>query len=134
MAFLEGRAYGRLITKIGKMTIDIPNGLKMSKLQLTEVLYSPEVGYTLVSIGNLNGKGSFGGGKCVIVYPNGERVGEVLKIKKDYIALSMIAKWQMQQWRNLHWISYTAKWGIYSGSKNCSNVCSFFNDCIGTAC
>ena len=23
---------------------------------------------------------------------------------------------------------------MYSASKNCSNVCSFFNDCIGTAC
>ena len=25
-------------------------------------------------------------------------------------------------------------WWRYSGSKNCSNICSFFNDCIGIAC
>ena len=35
---------------IGKMTIDIPNNVDISKLRLTEVLYLPEVGYTLVSI------------------------------------------------------------------------------------
>src|SRR5271163_4551832 len=35
-------------TGIGKMPIDIPNGIDTSKLQLTEVLYSPEVGYNLV--------------------------------------------------------------------------------------
>ena len=47
------------------MTIDIPNGLETSKLQLTEVLYSPEVGYTLVSVGNLDDNRfmvTFGGG------------------------------------------------------------------------
>lgn len=31
----------------GDMVIEVPNGLNISKLQLTEVLYSPEVGYTL---------------------------------------------------------------------------------------
>ena len=33
---------------IGEMTIDVPNNVDISKLRLTEVLYSPEVGYTLV--------------------------------------------------------------------------------------
>ena len=35
----------------GKMVINVPNGVEVSQLQLMEVLYSPEVGYTLVSIG-----------------------------------------------------------------------------------
>ena len=32
---------------MGEMIIDIPNGTDMSKLRLTEVLYSPDMGYTL---------------------------------------------------------------------------------------
>jgi len=54
---------------VGEMVIDIPNGVDVSQLQLTEVLYLPEVGYTLVSIGQLDDKGfstTFSGGKCVI--------------------------------------------------------------------
>lgn len=31
----------------GDMVIEVPSGLDISKLRLTEVLYSPEVGYTL---------------------------------------------------------------------------------------
>jgi Zinc knuckle len=36
---------------MGELTVDIPNGANSSQLRLTEVLYSPEVGYTLVSVG-----------------------------------------------------------------------------------
>jgi hypothetical protein len=53
----------------GEMVIDIPNGADISQLRLTEVLYAPEVGYTLVSVGRLDDNGfsaTFGGGKCVI--------------------------------------------------------------------
>ncbi|KIK36291.1 hypothetical protein CY34DRAFT_29531, partial [Suillus luteus UH-Slu-Lm8-n1] len=39
---------------VGEMVIEIPNGVDVSQLRLTEVLYSPEVGYTLVSIGRLD--------------------------------------------------------------------------------
>ena len=34
----------------GNMVIEVPNGIQLSQLQLTEVLFSPKVGYTLVSI------------------------------------------------------------------------------------
>ncbi|GLB45851.1 putative reverse transcriptase (RNA-dependent DNA polymerase) [Lyophyllum shimeji] len=34
----------------GEMEVDVPNGVDVSQLELMEVLYSPEVGYTLVSI------------------------------------------------------------------------------------
>jgi len=53
----------------GEMVIDIPNGADISQLRLTEVLYAPEVGYTLVSVGRLDVNGfsaTFGGGKCVV--------------------------------------------------------------------
>jgi hypothetical protein len=46
------------------------------------VLYSPEVGYILVSVGRLDEKGfsaNFSGGKCTITGPDGNRVGEVPK-------------------------------------------------------
>ena len=69
----------------GEMVIDIPNGIEISQLRLTEVLYSPEVGYTLVSIGRLDEKGftaRFGEGKCVIRGPDSERIGMIPKNKR----------------------------------------------------
>jgi hypothetical protein len=66
----------------GEMVVDIPNGADVSQLKLTEVLYSPEVGYTLVSVGHLDENrftATFGNGKCVICGPDGEQVGEVVK-------------------------------------------------------
>jgi hypothetical protein len=67
---------------IGELTIDIPNGVDASKLSLTEVLYSPEVGYTLISVGKLNELRysiMFANGKCTIRAPSGDKVGEVSK-------------------------------------------------------
>ena len=67
------------------MVIDVPMGADFSKLQLTEVLYSPEVGYTLISIGKLDEKGfsaTFSGGKCTIHGPDGGCVGKVPKSSK----------------------------------------------------
>ncbi|KAJ3740423.1 hypothetical protein DFH05DRAFT_1372602, partial [Lentinula detonsa] len=53
----------------GSITVNVPNGVDVSKLELTEVLYSPEVGYTLVSMGKLDDHGfmaTFADGKCTI--------------------------------------------------------------------
>ncbi|CAA7268571.1 unnamed protein product [Cyclocybe aegerita] len=72
-------------TGVGKLIINVPSGVNMKQLHLTEVLYSPEVGYTLVSIGRLDEKGfsaTFAHGKCVIRGPKGEEVGEVAKNAK----------------------------------------------------
>ena len=72
---------------MGEMTIDIPNGADITQLKLTEVLYSPEVGYTLVSIGRLDEKGfttTFLNGQCTIRGPDGNQVGAVPKIKGLY--------------------------------------------------
>ena len=54
---------------VGEMVVEVPNSLEVSKLRLTEVLYSPEVGYTLVSIGRLDQLGyavTFADGTCII--------------------------------------------------------------------
>jgi hypothetical protein len=68
-----------------EMVIDVPIGTNFSKLQLTEVLYSLEVGYTLISIRKLDEKGfsaTFSGSKCMIRGPDGRCVGEVPKSGK----------------------------------------------------
>ncbi|PPR08269.1 hypothetical protein CVT24_001138 [Panaeolus cyanescens] len=54
---------------IGKLEIDVPNRTDVLKLCLNKVLYSPEVGYTLISIGRLDKCGfmvTFGNGKHMI--------------------------------------------------------------------
>ncbi|KAJ3711114.1 hypothetical protein DFJ43DRAFT_976193, partial [Lentinula guzmanii] len=56
-------------TGTGSITVDVPNGVSVSALHLTEVLYSPEVGYTLISMGKLDDHGflaTFTNGKCTI--------------------------------------------------------------------
>ena len=72
---------------VGEMNIDVPNGTDVSQLRLTKVLYLPEVGYTLVSIGRLDEKGftvTFSDGKCTICGPDGSHVGDILKTKGLY--------------------------------------------------
>jgi hypothetical protein len=67
---------------MGESTINLPNGADGSKLALTEVLYSPEVSYILVSVGRLNDLGfimTFGNGKCTICRPDGNIIGGVPK-------------------------------------------------------
>ena len=67
---------------IGEMTINVLNNVDISKLRLTEVLYSPEVGYTLMSIRRLDDAGfdmTFAGDKCTIREWNGKLVGMVPK-------------------------------------------------------
>ena len=67
----------------GELVIDVPNDNGTTELRLLEVLYSPEVAYTLVSIGRLDEDrffARFGGGKCTIIDVNKEVVGVVPKI------------------------------------------------------
>ena len=68
---------------MGEMTVDVPNGVDISQLRLTEVMYSPEVGYTLVSVGRLDENGflvTFANGKCTIQGPEGEHIGAIQKM------------------------------------------------------
>ena len=58
-----------------------------SKLKLTEVLYLPKIGFTLISISRIDDAGyiaTFGGGKCLI--SNGSRnvVGSISKTNGLY--------------------------------------------------
>lgn len=73
--------------RVGEMTINVPDGADVSQLKLTEVLYFPEVGYTLVSVGWLDKKGfeiTFLDGKCTIKGPDGQHLGAVSKTKGLY--------------------------------------------------
>ena len=65
---------------MGTMTVSVPNGDGVSKLKLNEVLYSPDVGYTLLSVGRLDKAGytvTFGSGKCAIRGPSGNDIGAI---------------------------------------------------------
>jgi hypothetical protein len=68
---------------IGEMIVDVPNSINISQLKLTKVLYSPEVGYILVSISCLDENGflvTFANGKYMIQGPKGESVGAIQKM------------------------------------------------------
>jgi hypothetical protein len=69
----------------GDIVIELPNGVDTSKVTLTEVLFSPEVGYTLVSIGRLDQMGyssTFGDSRCTIHNAGGDEVGNIPRSKK----------------------------------------------------
>ena len=64
----------------GDLVIDIPHGDGVTQLCLLDILYSAEVGYTLVSVGRLDEAGftvTFGGGKCMLKGKDDEEIGEV---------------------------------------------------------
>jgi hypothetical protein len=72
-------------TGIGEMVIEIPNGVDMSKLRLTEVLFLLEVGYTLVSIGRLDELGYtviFTDGRCIINDPMENVIGQISRTER----------------------------------------------------
>jgi GAG-pre-integrase domain len=65
-------------TGVGEMIVEVPNGMDTSKMRLTEVLYSPEIGFTLISIGWIDNAGylsTFGQGQCEICGSDGNVVG-----------------------------------------------------------
>jgi hypothetical protein len=69
----------------GNIVIEVPDSVIASRLTLTEVLYSPEIGYTLISVGHLDEAGltaTFGQGKCEIRAADGEHIGTVPKSSK----------------------------------------------------
>jgi len=76
---------------MGEMIINIPNGTDVSKLRLTEVSYSPDMGYTLVSVEKLNDKGFeliFLGERCMICRPMGEHIGAVPKARQGLYCMA----------------------------------------------
>ena len=74
-----------IATGVGDMIVKVPNGYDVSRLCLTEVLFSPEVGYTLVSIGRLDELGlstTFAEGFCTIRGSEGETIGRIPRTSK----------------------------------------------------
>ena len=72
-------------TAVGDMIIEVLNGVAVSQLRLTEVLFSPEVGYTLVSIGRLDELGysvTFADGICTICDPADDVIGQIPKSER----------------------------------------------------
>ena len=64
----------------GDLVVDVPCGDGATQLRLHDVLYSAEVGYTLVSVGRLDEAGftvSFGGGKCTLIGEDDIEIGVV---------------------------------------------------------
>jgi len=67
------------------MVLDLPNGDTTSKLCLSEVFYSLEASYTLVSIDHLNNKGfsaTFSSGRCIIHDESSTRVAKIPRNEK----------------------------------------------------
>jgi hypothetical protein len=66
----------------GELVISVPYGEGVTQLRLTDVLYSAEVSYTLVSVGRLDEAGFtviFGGGKCTLRGVDDVEIGAVLR-------------------------------------------------------
>jgi hypothetical protein len=65
-------------TGIGSMNISIPNGDKMVKVTLTNVLYSPDLSFILISLSRCDKSGYLAilkDKKCTISDPKGKLVG-----------------------------------------------------------
>lgn len=70
---------------VGDLIIKIPNGVEVLKLHLMDVLYSYEVGYTLVSISHLDELGllvTFANGYCTIHDADGKIIGHIQQLEK----------------------------------------------------
>lgn len=70
---------------VGEMVVEVPNGINVSQLRLTEVLYSPKVGYTLVSTGHLDELGystTFADRTCTIHDQTEDVIGQIPKSQR----------------------------------------------------
>ena len=69
-------------TGTGDMIITTPHGEERIKIRLTHILYTPAVGFTLVSISCIDNAGFYstsGGGQCEIRAPDGRLIGKIPK-------------------------------------------------------
>ena len=92
------------------MTIYIPMGAETSQLTLNKVLYSPEVGYTLVSIGKLDDMG----------FPSLSLAGNVLfkdlmanKLVKCRNLVETCIKFSMKKMMRQKWLKKHLLWTCY---------------------
>jgi hypothetical protein len=67
---------------VGDIAITVPNGDSVTKMKLTKVLYTPDVGFVLISIGRIDDAGyfaTFSGGRCKILNPKENIIGVIQK-------------------------------------------------------
>lgn len=68
---------------IGDVVISVPNGDKSTKMRLVNVLFAPDLAFTLISIGKIDDAGYlalFGGGQCRIYDKKREVIGVIPKV------------------------------------------------------
>ena len=74
---------------VGEMVIPVPNGpAEDTRIRLTNVLYAPDIGYNLISVGRIDDAGyttTFSGGHCVIADDAGNTVGRIPKSGGLYV-------------------------------------------------
>jgi len=71
----------------GDVIISVPNGDRISKIRLQSVLYTPAVGFSLVSISRIDDAGfsvTFGNQYCTIHNKVGDVIGSIAKSKNLY--------------------------------------------------
>jgi hypothetical protein len=69
-------------TGMGNMTVTVPNGNLESELLLKDILFVPNLAYTLVLIGQLDAASftiEFGNGLCTIYDADSRTIGQVLR-------------------------------------------------------
>lgn len=74
-------------TGMGDVLIRVPNSPKPSVIRLTSVLYTPSIGFNLISIGRIDDAGyeaRFKGGQCTILDPKEHVVGIIPKVSGLY--------------------------------------------------
>ena len=75
----------------GSMVVSSPNGVGQSDITLENVLHAPSVGYTLVSLGALDGLGyriAIGGGYLDIHSRTGERLARITQTARGLYRVS----------------------------------------------
>jgi len=73
--------------RYGDVIISVPNGDRISKIHLRNVLYTPAVGFSLISISQIDDAGfsvTFGGQCCTIHNKDGNIVGSIAKSQNLY--------------------------------------------------
>jgi len=75
----------------GDMKVEIPNGGQTETITLKDVLYAPDIAYTLISIGHIDAAGLstvFKDGKCTISTAKGRAIAQ---IPKDSVGLYRVS-------------------------------------------
>lgn len=71
----------------GDMRIEVPNGRGNSHILLKDVLYTPNIAFTLISIGHCDSAGlhcTFGGNRCLLCNQSGQILAAIPKIHGLY--------------------------------------------------